>query len=292
MDRRTLGSVALMFAAMSLIPLGDSAGKLLTTQHGATPGFVAFSRFAVGAVMVLAILGGRIHWPLLRDWRVWLRAALIAAAIALILTALRTEDIATVFGAFFVGPIFSYALSVRLLGERVRPRQTALLLAGFCGVLLVVRPGFGMTPGLGFAVAAGMCYGAFLTASKWLATVAPPRQLMLSQTLLGTLMLAPLGLSALPDATPAVTGLTLLSGVASATGNILLILAFRREGATTLAPFVYFQLVAATVYGVVIFGTLPDPLALSGLALLVVAGFSTLAVRRTATSPAPAGPRP
>ena len=52
MDRTTLGSVALMFVAMSLIPLGDSAGKILTTQYGATPLFVAFARFAVGAAMV------------------------------------------------------------------------------------------------------------------------------------------------------------------------------------------------------------------------------------------------
>ncbi|MEM8851497.1 MAG: DMT family transporter [Pseudomonadota bacterium] len=279
MDRRTLGSVALMFVAMSLIPLGDSAGKLLTRDHGATASFVAFSRFAVGAGMVLVILGFRIDWRLYRDWRVWLRAALIAAGIAFILTALTTEDIATVFGAFFVGPIFSYALSVWLLGERVRPMQTVLLGVGFCGVLLVVKPGFGMTPGLAFAVCAGLCYGAFLTASKWLATVAPPRQLMLSQTLLGTLMLAPLGLMTLPEVTLPVTGLTLVSGLASASGNLLLILAFRREGATTLAPFVYFQLIAATVYGVVIFGTFPDPLALLGLGLLVGAGFATLAVR-------------
>ncbi|MEM8824942.1 MAG: DMT family transporter [Pseudomonadota bacterium] len=280
MDRKTLGSVALMFVAMSLIPLGDAAGKLLIQDHGAATMFVAFSRFLVGAGMVLLILGFRIDWRLYLDWRVWLRAAFIAGGIGFILTALRTEDIATVFGAFFVGPIFSYVLSIWLLGERVRPWQTVLLGVGFCGVLLVVKPGFGMTPGLAFAVCAGLCYGAFLTASKWLATIAAPRQLMLSQTLLGTLMLAPMGVLTLPDFTPPVTGLTLVSGLASASGNLLLILAFRREGATTLAPFVYFQLIAATVYGVLIFGSFPDPLALLGLVMLVSAGFATLAVRR------------
>ncbi|WP_298437026.1 DMT family transporter [uncultured Jannaschia sp.] len=280
MDRTTIGSVALMFVAMSLIPLGDSAGKLLTTAHGASPFFVAFSRFAVGAAMVAVILGGRVEWGLYRDWRVWFRAFLIAAGIACILNALRTEDIATVFGAFFVGPIFSYVLSVWLLGERVRPLQSVLLAVGFCGVLLVVRPGFGMTAGLGFAVAAGLFYGAFLTASKWLAEIAPPRQLMLTQTLLGTVMLAPLGLVELPEATVAVTGLVLVSGLASATGNLLLVLAYRRSSATMLAPFVYFQLISATALGWLVFGTWPDPLALAGLFILVAAGFGTLALRR------------
>ena len=280
MNREMLGSVALMFVAMSLIPLGDTAGKLLTGTHGASPFFVAFSRFAVGAAMIALVLGGRVLWPLYRDWRVWLRAALIAAGIASILTALRTEDIATVFGAFFVGPIFSYVLSIYFLGERVRPLQSVLLALGFCGVLLVVRPGFGMTPGLGFALLAGLFYGGFLTMSRWLAHIAAPRQLMLTQTALGTLLLAPMGLWEVPEATWPIAGLTLLSGVASATGNLLLVLAYRRTGATVLAPFVYFQLISATALGWTVFGTFPDPLALAGLALLVAAGFGTLAVRR------------
>ncbi|CUH12703.1 putative permease, DMT superfamily [Jannaschia seosinensis] len=280
MTREMLGSVTLMFAAMSLIPLGDTAGKLLTGTHGLTPFFVAFSRFAVGAVLVVLILGGRVLWPLFRDWRVWLRAALIAAGIASIMTALRTEDIATVFGAFFVGPLVSYVLSIRFLGERVSRGQSVLLALGFCGVLLVVRPGFGMTPGLGFALLAGVFYGAFLTTSRWLSDIAPPRQLMLTQVVLGMVLLAPMGLMDVPAFDGPITGLLLLSGGASALGNLLLILAYRRTGATVLAPFVYFQLVSATLLGWTVFGTFPDPLALVGLALLVGAGIGTLALRR------------
>ncbi len=280
MTRETLGSVALMFVAMSLIPVGDTAGKLLTGGHGASPFFVAFSRFAVGTVVVVLILGGRVHWPVFRDWRVWLRGALIAAGISCILTALRTEEIATVFGAFFVGPLFSYVLSIRFLGERVTPMQTIMLLAGFCGVLLVVRPGFGMTPGLGFAVLAGLFYGAFLTTSRWLSGVAAPRQLMLSQSVIGTLLLLPLGLAQVPEASGPVAGLVLLSGVASASGNLLLVLAYRRSSATVLAPFVYFQLLSATILGWVVFGTLPDAPAMAGLALLVAAGVGTVVFRR------------
>ncbi|MGR3466302.1 MAG: EamA/RhaT family transporter, partial [Shimia sp.] len=62
-------------------------------------------------------------------------------------------------------------------------------------------------------------------------------------------------------------------------GNLLLILALRMGESTRLAPFVYFQLVAATVLGVVIFGTFPGPLALAGLGVLIVTGFASLALR-------------
>jgi drug/metabolite transporter (DMT)-like permease len=260
--------------------MGDAAGKLLTTRHDVAPNFVAFARFAVGAAMILAFAGFRVDWRLYRDWRVWLRAALVAGGIACILTALRTEPFATVFGAFFVGPIFSYALSIFFLGERVTRLQSVLLAAGFAGVLLVVRPGFGGGGGLWFAVAAGLFYGGYLTMSRWIGGIAPPRQLMLTQTTLGTLMLAPLGAWQVPEFDATVSGLLIVSGVTSASGNLLLVLAYRRSDATVLAPFVYFQLLSATVLGLLVFGTFPDPLALTGLAVVVAAGVGTLVLRR------------
>lgn len=270
-----------MVLAMSLIPLGDAAGKLLTQNHATEPGFVALARFAVGAALIVVLTRGRVEWSIWRDWRVWLRAGLIAAGIACILTALRTEPLANVFGAFFVGPIVSYVLSVRLLGEPSNARRAALLALGFCGVLLVVRPGFGMQLGLLWAVAAGLFYGAYLTASRWIGGIAPPRQLMLTQTVIGTLMLAPLGLTGSgPAMTPTVTALLLVSGLASATGNLLLVQAYRRTSATVLAPFVYFQLIAATVLGLAVFGDWPDWITLAGLTLLVASGLATLALRR------------
>ena len=284
MDRQTLGAVGLMLLAMTLIPLGDAAGKLLTEGHGLAPGFVAFARFAVGAALIAALLGARPHAPLYRDPRVWLRSALIAAGIACILAALRTEDFATVIGAFFVGPIASYALSAWLLGEPASRARTALVVAGFGGVMLVVRPGLGLTPGLALALAAGLFYGGYLTASRWLADLAPPRQLMLAQTVMGTLLLAPAGVAGLGG--PPITGegaaLLAASGLASATGNLLLVVAYRRARATVLAPFVYAQLVVALALGCLVWGTVPDGPALIGMAVIAAAGLGTLALRRGA----------
>ncbi|MGB3407628.1 MAG: DMT family transporter [Jannaschia sp.] len=280
MDRQIALSVALMFVAMSLIPLGDTAGKLLTTQHGVAPFFVAFSRFAVGALMIAAILGGKVQWSLYRNWRVWLRSAFVACGIGCMLTALRTEDIATVFGAFFVGPIFSYLLSILFLRERVTPLQSALLVVGFCGVLLVVRPGTEMGIGLVWAFAGGLFYGAYLTASRWLSAIARPRQLMLTQTVLGTLLLAPLGAWQVPQVDATVAALIVFSGISSASGNLLLVVAYKRADATVLAPFVYFQLLSATVLGWTVFGTFPDAVALLGLGILVAAGVATVLLKR------------
>ena len=109
-----------MVLAMSLIPLGDTAGKLMT-QVGVAPFFIAWARFALGGLMLLPVRRAKV-WEdlkLLGNWRVWLRGLLIVAGFSSILTALRTEPIALVFGAFFVGPMISYLLSALFLGERL-----------------------------------------------------------------------------------------------------------------------------------------------------------------------------
>ena len=160
---------------MSFIVLGDSAGKLMT-GGGIAPFFVAWSRFALGALFLLPFCGlKREELVALLDWRLWLRALFIICAICSILTALRTEPIANVFGGFFISPIVSYFMSAWLLKERISYRRTGLLLFSFLGVLLVVKPGFGMTAGMGFAMLAGCCHGSYLVATRWLAGSFRPR---------------------------------------------------------------------------------------------------------------------
>jgi drug/metabolite transporter (DMT)-like permease len=243
--------------------------------------FVARSRFALGTLLLVPFLSPR-HRDAraLIDPRTVFRGLLIVGGIVSILTALRTEPLPAVFGAFFVGPILSFVLSAVLLRETVRPAQAVLLAVGFAGVLLVVRPGFGMTPGLGFAVLAGCFYGCFLVASRWLSDAYAPHTLLLSQLVTGAVVLAPIGLAQVPDITVTTSLLILVSAAGSMAGNLLQILAYKMAPATRLAPFVYFQLVAATALGFAVFRDVPEPLTWMGLGLLVLSGFASLALRR------------
>ena len=271
-------AVLIMFLAMSLIPLGDSAGKLMTTQHDVAPVFVAWSRFAIGTALLLPFVP-RGSLVLLTDWRIWFRAATLAAGITSIQTALQTEAVATVFAAFFVGPLFSYALAVILLKEPVTRLRTMLVILGFAGVLIVVRPGAGATTGTLWAVVAGLCYGAFLTQSRWLSHLAAPLPLTFSQLLIPALLLAPLGLSNLPGPSVPIAGLTLTSALCSMLGNLLLLFAYRLSPATRLAPLIYFQLIAAVALGWAVFGDLPDAWTWAGLTVILSAGIVSSRLR-------------
>lgn len=263
----------IMIVGMLFIPLGDTAGKLLASVHDVSPPFIAWSRFAFGAVIVFVAFGGRgFSWAIFADWRVWLRAGLVASAIPCIMTALKTEPIANVFGAFFIGPPIAFLLSVVLLGERVTWLRFSLVIAGFLGVLMVVQPSVSLSPNLLFGVAAGMFYGCFLVASRWLAGHYPPRMLLMSQLVIAAILTAPFAVTHWPVVTADLSGLVLWSAAASAIGNLLLVVASRMADASRLAPLVYTQLLSATALGYGVFGDVPDALTSVGLSVIFIAG--------------------
>ncbi len=271
-------AVFLMFIAMSLIPAGDTAGKVLTSQLGIAPVFVAWSRFALGTLMIMPFVP-RGTLGLLRNWRVWLRAGLLCGGITSIQTALQTEAVATVFAAFFIGPMVSYVLAVLFLREPVTPLRNLLILVGFAGVLLVVRPGIAVSGGTLWAVTAGIFYGGFLTTSRWLSGIAPALSLSFSQLVISAFLLTPLGLAHLPPLQFDIAALTLTSAFCSMMGNLLLLVAYRSASATRLAPLVYFQLIAAVALGWAVFGDLPDAYTWAGLLLIIGSGLVSTRLR-------------
>ncbi|MDX8346452.1 DMT family transporter [Cognatiyoonia sp. IB215446] len=268
-----VGAVVL---AMFLIVGGDAAATLLTGA-GFPQVFVAWTRFALAAILLAPFCA--LQWTelgQLLDWRLFLRAGLIVGGIVCILTALKTEPLANVFGGFFVGPVVSYFLSAVALGEQITRLRTILLLVSFAGVLLVVRPGFGMTTGMGFAVLAGCFYGAYLVATRWLAPAFRPRFLLLSQLIIGAIILAPFAFLPIPALTPQALGLITLSALGSAGGNFLLVMVNRTTPAAVIAPLIYSQLLAAMVIGWAVFGQWPDQLSLAGLVVIMIAGVSSV----------------
>lgn len=266
-----------VFAAVTFVVIGDTAGKLLTAR-GVDPFFIAWTRFALAAAVLLPFSGLTLReLPNLRDWRVLVRGAFITVGICCILTALRTEPIANVFGAFFVGPIVSYVLATLFMGETPSRSRSILLALGFLGVLLVVKPGFGASTGMVFALAAGGCYGAYLAMTRTVAGLYRPRFLLMSQLIVGSILLTPFGLTVnFPDFGLPIVVFIIASALSSALGNFLLVVASKSAEASLVAPLVYSQLFSATVAGLLVFGELPDGYAMLGLMLIAISGFGSL----------------
>ena len=269
-------SIAIMLIAMSLIPLGDAGGKLLT-QNNVDSFFVAWSRFFIGGICLLPFMRLRlVELPSIFNWRVLLRGVFITGSISCILLALSTEPIANVFATLFLAPIAAYFLAALLLKEKITATRIILLLIGFCGVLMVVKPNLNMSQGMIYALLTSCFYSGYLVSNRWLVGHYRPRFLLISQLFIGSLLLAPIGLSKIPSSFDThITQLVLLSALGSAVGNLLFIEASRRIPTNVAAPLIYSQLLFATLYGITIFGTWPDTLSQIGLAVIIFSGFAS-----------------
>ncbi|WP_136636373.1 DMT family transporter [Pseudooceanicola onchidii] len=277
MPNISLTHVVLVVLAMACIVLGDTGGKTLTSQ-GISPYFAAWGRFALAAVVLAPLVGlTRADLPAFTDRRLLLRTVLIVAGISSILTALRTEPIANVFGAFFVGPVVAYFGSALLLKERITLTRATLLLVGFGGVLLVVKPGFGMSFGMAMALLAGTFYGSYLVATRMVAGEFRPRFLLFSQLVMGAVAITPAAVYTWPETLPPGFAWAFpLSAFGSALGNYLLLIASRNLPANVVAPLVYSQILWAMLLGFAVFGDWPDVLAFLGLAIILASGLMGL----------------
>jgi drug/metabolite transporter (DMT)-like permease len=276
MTKTLAQAFVLMFLSTFLVIVGDTGSKLLS-DDGFPQLWVAWTRFAIAAIILLPFSGLKI--PELRglfDWRVILRAALICGAISSILTAIKTEPMANAFGGFFISPIVSYILSWLLLREKITWERSILLGISFVGVLIVVRPGFGMTAGMMFALLAGACHGTYLMTTRWLITDYRPRFLLISQLIIGAVLMLPVATSEIPTISNTHIGFLMLSAFGSAFGNLMMVLTNKTTPASVVAPLIYLQLISATVMGYLVFSQWPDAPTLIGLLIIIGAGLSSL----------------
>jgi S-adenosylmethionine uptake transporter len=190
--------------------------------------------------------------------------------------AFTTTPFAEVYSLIFLAPLFVTLLSIPLLGERIGWRRTLAIVAGFLGVLMVVRPGFRDLQ-LGHAAAAGVALGAAATVIVLRALGPTEKRITLLGVVLfvslfanGALMLLDFRAPTLPD-----LKWLALAGLLAGVGHILLMAATRAAPANRVAPAQYSQMVWALLLGAVFFGEFPDATALAGIALIVFAGLFT-----------------
>ena len=264
----------LMIAAMATIPVSDAASKYVSgfAPHSAVT--LAWIRFAVGGAVMTPIA---LFWArnTVFDRFFFLsqavRGVLIIGTITLIIAAVTRIPMADAYGAFFIGPAVSTLAARFVLREPVTGSEWGALALGLAGVWLVTRPGAAMELGTLYALAAGVCYGLFLTATRWSAGRVTPVMALYSQLVIGTLLLAPVGLPETFKHEALALEWIFLLAIPSTAANLLTIVAYRFARAGALAPLIYVQIVSATAIGYFVFADLPDATAAIGLVLILLA---------------------
>ena len=165
------------------------------------------------------------------------------------------------------------------LGEQVGWRRWSAILAGFAGVLLIIRPGFdAFEPFSLFALR-----GVLGLAVRDLATRTVPRaitSLQLSAYAFAITVPAGFGILAFTgDVMRWPVGVEwLLIGAAMTVAVVAyaaIVAAMRMGDVAVITPFRYSRLVFALIFGVTFFGEEPDAITLAGSALIVASGIYT-----------------
>lgn len=173
----------------------------------------------------------------------------------------------------FTAPLIVTALSVPVLGEHVGWRRWAAVVAGFVGVIVVLRPGAGLVDIASIAVliAAAGYAGLALTARKLAAT---ETTFALSVYVMGGPLLASTTMLSGNYVAPDAAGWLLfaLAGLCSAGAWVGIVGGYRRAAPAVLAPFEYTALIGAAAAGYFIWGEVPDRYVIVGGAIIIGSG--------------------
>ena len=165
------------------------------------------------------------------------------------------------------------ALSVPFLKEKVGPRRWAAVLVGFGASLVIIRPGWGMAqPAALLPLLSSAAFAAYAICTRLLSRSDAWTTTLAWSSLLGLILLSlwvPFDWRS-----PDLAGWAMLAflGLIGSLGHLLLILAYARAPASTLAPLSYVQLIWSTVIGLVWFGNFPDAWTLAGGGIIAASG--------------------
>jgi drug/metabolite transporter (DMT)-like permease len=281
-----LRGIILMLLAMAALSLMDATMKQLVGHY---------SPIQVAALRGLVSLPFVIAWVYLRErsfatlfrvrWRWHLaRGVLAILMLTSFIYAVSGMPLSEAYTLFFVAPLMITALSVPLLKESVDRRRWIAVLAGFGGVLIVLRPGFVQLDLMAVAVLVGAaCYALNAISMRILGrtdSTAAMSFWFVAMVAVGA------GLLALPDWRPirATDTFWLIGmGVTGALGQLLITEAFRCAPVSVVAPFEYSTLFWGLLLDLLLWGELPGPAVYAGAAVIIGSGLYLIQRERKPT---------
>lgn len=274
-----------MVVSMAGFTTNDALIKIVAESLNV--GQVMFVRglFATGLVILIAWHRGALKMPRLALHPfVWLRGVGEVGGTVSFIAALQQLPIANVSAVLQAVPLAVAMGAALFLGENVGWRRWLAIVAGFVGVLIVVRPGFEGFNAYSMLALVCVMFSAFRDlVTRKLPTAIP--SLLVSTvtsifvTLSGALLIAPLG-----GWQPVSTGnLFLLAAAAMLllVGYQFIVLSTRQGEMSYIAPFRYTSLLWSILLGYLVFADIPDTAMVVGSSIIVASGLYTLYRERT-----------
>lgn len=283
MHASALRGIIYMVLANGSITVNNALIKLAAVD---LPPMQAMTLRAIGAVaiglpliMLMVPRGSLRH---LFEPRVLARNILECGAGVAFVLAVTTAPLADLTAILQLTPILVLVGAVLFFGDRIGPMTPLLVVLAFAGALLVAQPAGGIAP----YIALGLL-SAVLSAGRDLFGRGVTGEVPGLVVAIGVSVISIPGIGAMslafehwvmPTATHMV--LILLAGLFLTLAQLLFFLAFRVAATATILPFSYTGTLWALLVGFMVFGTLPNGLALLGMVLIVASGVLVVVIER------------
>lgn len=275
-----LRGILFMSLSMAAFTINDAFMKAVTQTLPLFQAIALREAIAVLGLLLLAAATGAFRQRIgRRDLRlIGLRSAADVVATILFLTALLHMPLANLSAILQALPLAITLGAAIAYGDRIGWRRMTAILAGFVGVMIVIRPG---TEGFDRWALLGVG-SVFCVVVRDLAVRPLPGQVPSALVALG----AAVAVAVMGWAGTAVLGWQAMSGAEAAkvvgaglfliVGYISSVTAMRHGDIGLVAPFRYTSLLWAIFLGYMAFSNLPDGWTLIGAAIIVAAGIFTL----------------
>lgn len=279
--------IALLVLSTWALSTQEASGKWLM-QIGLPLFCTVFFRYAVHVVLVLAITLPRKGLAIFHSKSYKTQIIRGITTMLITLTVFKTLSYlpqAEATAIYFVAPLLVLCAAPWFLAEPSRVHRWIAAVIGFLGVLVIVRPGAGLDPvGVAFALLAAVMIAVQYIFTKKLASDDSQTTLLWTGVvgLLGGIVLVPFqwheSLAVLSEFGLWQWFVILNVGFFGALGHLLQIKAYQHAPASLLAPFSYFQIIAAAALGFAIWGQFPDFWAWVGILIVCGSGIAVTVV--------------
>jgi drug/metabolite transporter (DMT)-like permease len=289
-----VGSLVL---ALLIFSLQDIAVKWIGGSYPVLEIVIFRSLIAMPMTLLFFRLEGRRGLPTTKQHTLeYVRGLFLFLSYTTYFMGLAALPLAEIAAIKFSGPLMITALSVLLLGEKVRPSRWVALGVGFIGVLIIVRPGSAsFNIGSMFILLSTLFYALSVMLTRRLQTTDSSATMAYYSSLfymVAALILAPLAIAVgpTPNADPSIAFLfhawsmpTLLDlivmfglGLVWAGGMYCMARAYSLALASVVAPFEYVTLPINTMWGFVLWHQFPTMATWVGAGLTLLSGLYTL----------------
>lgn len=269
-----LTGIALVVTAMACFASLDTIAKLISTS---LPLLMAiWFRYSFQAVVTTLVVVPRFGVSVLKTQHPrfqMLRGLLLVITSFFAFGSLKYLPVAEFTAIGSLVPLVITLLAARMLGEQVSKLRWVLVLGGFAGAMLIIRPGGAnfIWPML-LPLGAVVTYSWFQLLTGRMVKTENPLTMHLYTGWVGTLVASLMLPFVWINPTQTELGMLLLMGALGTVGHYFLILAYTRSPASNLTPYLYAQIAFAMVGGWLVFSQVPDNWALAGIAVIAVCG--------------------